>query len=148
MWLRMNTSAPVSTSGQGDQLIPVSQAATLLAVHISTLRRWIRQGKLPAYRVGDKGIRVHYGDVLRLLTPLPAGTPQKGRHVKATEEAAVTRCLTKEEQTRGLAALGELRRLRVKDLKRRGGKPYPDASDLIEQMREERTSGLMRASKE
>lgn len=34
-----------------DYLTPEEVAATL-RVHISTVRRWIRDGRLPAYRVG------------------------------------------------------------------------------------------------
>ncbi len=41
----------------------------LLAVHISTTRRWIRQGRLPAYRLGDTVVRVLYDDPMKLLTP-------------------------------------------------------------------------------
>jgi hypothetical protein len=58
------------------------------------------------------------------------------------------RPLTKEEQQRGLEALEELRRMRVADLERRGGKLYPDSAELIRQMRKERTRQLMRATEE
>lgn len=66
----MNTSTSGANDGTVDRLISVSQAARLLAVHISNVRRWIRQGKLPAYRVSDKGVRVRYDDLMQLLTPL------------------------------------------------------------------------------
>lgn len=79
----MDTSTHFRDLDPDDQFLPLGQAARLLAVHISTLRRWIRQGKLPAYRVGDKGVRVRRGDVLKLLTPL---VPENGRYMAKTDE--------------------------------------------------------------
>src|SRR5947209_3029004 len=68
-----------STHDHPDQLLSVTQAARSLGVHISTIRRWIKQGKLPAYRVGDKGVRVRSGDLALLLTPLTQ-LEEKGGH--------------------------------------------------------------------
>ena len=120
-----------------DQLMTASQAARLLSVHISTIRRWIKQGKLPAYRVGDKGVRVRHADVVRLITPF-VQQPQ----------TIVIPPITKEEQERGLRALDEVERLNEELLAKRGGKLFPDSTELIRQQREERTRELMRALEE
>jgi excisionase family DNA binding protein len=49
--------------------IPV--AARRLGVDVSTVRRYIRQGLLPAYRIGGQGfIRVNVDDVEALLVPV------------------------------------------------------------------------------
>jgi excisionase family DNA binding protein len=50
-------------------LLRVHEAAAQLNCSISTLRRLIREKKLPAYRVG-RGIRIAEADLERLLEPL------------------------------------------------------------------------------
>lgn len=141
----MNTSAPATGPGTSDQLVPIAQAAQLLAVHTSTIRRWIREGKLPAYRVGDKGVRVRYGDVMRLSTPLSAAVQDKGRHVD--NEAGFTGRLTEEEQLRALEAVASARKLR-EEFRARYGTMTPEAWELLNESRDERTSNLIRGAKE
>lgn len=50
-------------------LLRVHEAAAQLNCSISTIRRLIAEGKLPAYRVG-RGIRIAEADLERLLEPL------------------------------------------------------------------------------
>jgi len=40
------------------------------AVPMSTLREWIREGKLPAFRLPGRQIRVRESDVQALFTPV------------------------------------------------------------------------------
>ncbi|MBV9279425.1 MAG: helix-turn-helix domain-containing protein [Chloroflexi bacterium] len=135
----MSTSTPILTLTDQDQLLTAAQAARLLGVHLSTVRRWIARGKLPAYRVGDKGVRVRYDDVLALLSPL---NREKGGPVTQVKHIA-ERFLTEEEKRRGLEALDELELL-DREL---GEEPLTDSTELIRQMREERTAELMRTLK-
>jgi excisionase family DNA binding protein len=51
--------------------IGISEAAKILAVDHCTVRRFIASGKLPAYRVGDRLIRINRADVDKLLVPVP-----------------------------------------------------------------------------
>ena len=39
------------------KLLTIRQAAEVLNVHVETLRRWDKSGKLPAIRVNDRGDR-------------------------------------------------------------------------------------------
>jgi excisionase family DNA binding protein len=50
-------------------LLRVHEAAAQLNCSISTIRRLIREKKLPAYRVG-RGVRIAEADLERLLEPL------------------------------------------------------------------------------
>lgn len=50
--------------------IGIEDAADLLGVERQTIRRFITTGRLPAYRVGDKIIRVNRADVEALLVPV------------------------------------------------------------------------------
>ncbi|WP_328435505.1 helix-turn-helix domain-containing protein [Nocardia puris] len=48
----------------------VTYAAGLIGVSPKTLRRWIDEEKVPAYRVGDFAIRVDQNEVLALVKPV------------------------------------------------------------------------------
>jgi excisionase family DNA binding protein len=50
-----------------EELITLCEAASRLGVHISTLRSWVREGRLPAYRLGARFTRVSWRALLRAL---------------------------------------------------------------------------------
>ncbi len=52
-------------------LIPVGAAAARVSLNPRTIRRYIDIGKLRAYRVGDRSIRVDQADVDALVRPVP-----------------------------------------------------------------------------
>jgi len=39
------------------ELLTANEAADVLKVHINTLRKWDKNGTLPAIRIGERGIR-------------------------------------------------------------------------------------------
>ncbi|MGH2449457.1 MAG: helix-turn-helix domain-containing protein, partial [Chloroflexota bacterium] len=127
-----------------DRLIPVSQAARLLAVHISTVRRWIRHGKLPAYRLGDKGVRVRYDDLMQLLTPLEIG--QKD-NVRSDDRSSRPHRLTDEEQHQARAAVTGARTLQD-EFRARYGTMSPESWEILNESRSERTASLSPATEE
>lgn len=53
------------------QWMTPQQAADHLGITDRTLRRYIARGQLPAYRMGNRVIRVRLGDVEALLRPIP-----------------------------------------------------------------------------
>lgn len=56
----------------------VAEAARLLDVSSSTVRRWIRSRRLPAYRVGPRRMRVKREDLAGVVGPaggVPKGDP-------------------------------------------------------------------------
>ncbi|HEY2238869.1 MAG TPA: excisionase family DNA-binding protein [Streptosporangiaceae bacterium] len=55
------------------------EAAEYAGVHHCTIRRWIRQGKLTGYRVGDWLLRVDLDDVDKLITPVAPAQPMGAR---------------------------------------------------------------------
>lgn len=62
-----------TTLAQPD-LMTMGEAAASLGVHRNTLRRWIASGRVPAYRVGPRLVRLHPADLARLAAPvLPSG---------------------------------------------------------------------------
>ena len=65
-----------------DELISLSEAAELLKVHVGTLRRWDKNGKLIAVKVNDRGDRrFNKEDVLSLVN-LTTPNPLRSRHIE------------------------------------------------------------------
>lgn len=53
------------------ELLTAQQCAQRLAVHRATVTRWVRDGVLPAWRIGGV-IRIRWEDVLRIAASEPA----------------------------------------------------------------------------
>jgi excisionase family DNA binding protein len=53
-------------------LISPRDAANLLGVHVNSIRQWIAQGRLPAYRLaGNHHLRVSRDDLAALIVVVP-----------------------------------------------------------------------------
>jgi len=141
----MSRNAHALEVSESESLITALETARLLRVHISTVRRWIKQGKLPAYRVGGKGVRVRYGDVQKLIAPI-GESQQKARRMDKAEPFAI-RPLTEEEQQRAFAAIEGARKLQD-EFRAKYGTMVPESWELLNESREERTQQLMRAADE
>jgi|GEM_PF-2193607 len=69
------------------QLLNVRKAAAFLGVNVSTMRRWAKQGKLPAVKVGTRGDwRFRKEELQKLLTPVPAVAKADTQPVKQERE--------------------------------------------------------------
>jgi excisionase family DNA binding protein len=67
-----NFKAITMTRSQESDYYTVTQAAKVLEVSPSTIWRWIKAGKLPAYRVGERAIRIKKADLPSIVTPARA----------------------------------------------------------------------------
>jgi excisionase family DNA binding protein len=56
--------------GKPGRLIGISEGAEILGVNCRTIRRYIAAGKLPAYRVGPRLIKIDAADPQSLLQPV------------------------------------------------------------------------------
>lgn len=121
--------------------ITVAEAAQLLKVSRSTLWRWIDQGKLPAYRFGERRVLIRQEDLKTLITP---AREQKGGGMTEIEKdrERLSRPLTKEEQKKALAALEAARQFSAELRRRQGGQRFSDSAEIVREMREERTREL------
>ncbi len=132
-----------------DDFLTVAEAAALMRVAPSTIRRWIRTGDVPGYRLGPRRVALKRGDLAALVTAAPTRTDVEPGIVPppATAPLAATeiRPPTPEEWERGMAALERAERLAEQIHARRGGKPFPPAWETIAEMRDERTRHLMSA---
>lgn len=124
----------------GDEYLSVAEAATQLKISQSTLWRWIDHGMLPAYRVGQRRVRLKKTDLTTLITP--ARQQEKGDRMADNERERLQRPLTKEEQQRALATLAGAEELQQRLLERRGGQPFPSSWKDLDKARAERTRQL------
>lgn len=55
------------------EYLSINEAAELLGVTTKSIRRWIADGTLPAYRVGSKMVRIRARDIEdKVLKRIPA----------------------------------------------------------------------------
>lgn len=64
-----DTASPQATTPLLGRLITTRRAAEMCGVHPNTIREYIREGRLPAYRVGERLIRIDANDVAALIVP-------------------------------------------------------------------------------
>lgn len=74
----------------------VAEAAKILNVSHSTVWRWIKAGKLPAYRAGGRNLRVRPTDLESLKEPEP-GDPEWEHLSIAERRKILLRPLSEEE---------------------------------------------------
>jgi excisionase family DNA binding protein len=123
-----------------EDYVTVAEAATLLRVATSTVRRWIRYGDVPAYRIGRRRVALRRDDLSNLIT--------RARSRAETSSEVVgdpkwqPRRLTAEETQQALDALDRAQRHAEETRARRGGKLFPPAWITIGEQRDERTRQL------
>lgn len=123
-----------------EEYVTVAEAAALLQVATSTVRRWIREGDVPAYRIGRRRVALKRDDLSNLITPARPGMETSGKVVD--DQKWEPRRLTPEEQQRALEALDRAQRHAAETTARRGGKLFPPSWITINEQRDERTRQL------
>lgn len=123
-----------------EEYVTVAEAAALLRVAPSTVRRWIREGDVPAYRIGRRRVALKRDELSNLITSARPGAGTSGE--VTINEAIVSRRLTPEEKRHALEVMDRIRQ-RAKEIRaRRGGKLFPPAWVTINEQRDERTRQL------
>lgn len=119
-------------------LLTAAEAARLLKVSIVTVKRWLKDGRLPAYRLGPRYVRIRRADLSKVLTPVSKGAadaedePVLASFAEAAQPLSAEQTVQLEEAIRSAAAL------RQRILARRGGERLTPSWGLIRQEREER----------
>lgn len=133
---------PVVTTVLSDDYVSVPEAAKTLHVSPSTIWRWIDRGRLPAYRVGQRRIRLKKSDVEGCIMPVtPTRPPRFMERLHVLRRGELPPPTTVEEVERGLAALEEPARLgrEIFGDQREQRESY----EYINELRDERTRQLM-----
>lgn len=63
------------------ELLPLTVASSRLGVHVNTLRMWVRNGTVPAYRVGQRFTRVDWNELLQAIQLAQTPSPVLGQPV-------------------------------------------------------------------
>jgi excisionase family DNA binding protein len=120
------------------ELLTIAEAAKLLKVSTVTLHRWIKQGRLPAYHVGPRKVRIRRSDLAKAFTPT---YPEE--EVSALKESLTIKPLTDAEVREQLTAIEKSQEFIERMRRERGGKPLDSSAPLIRQAREERSKQLL-----
>jgi excisionase family DNA binding protein len=68
------------TSRGASEYLTTEQAAEALGIHVQTMRAYIRDGRLPAFRLaGERAIRILRGDLEKVLEPLYGDSKDGGK---------------------------------------------------------------------
>jgi len=126
-----------------EEYLTVTEAANLVRVSPSTIRRWIREGNLPAYPLGPRRVGLKRDDLTTLVIPLN-GDPGREGALTGNEPIPVPR-LTPEQKRQALEAFERAQQHANEILARCGGVPFTDTVEILHEMREERDRQLMEA---
>ena len=134
-----------STTSDPD-LLTTAEAAKLLKVSPVTISRWLKQGRLPAYRLGPRAVRIRRTDLDSLLSPaydeehLPMSPVAYEPDPQEIDDELIASIepLSDREVEELRAAMESARELREHMLAERGGRPLPPSWPLIREAREER----------
>lgn len=116
--------------------LTVAEAAKLLKVHPTTIRRWIADGRLPVTRLGERSMRI---DRTALIPVRDAR--QMPPSFLDTHSPSLRRRLTSDEKRRGLEAIERISAMR-EEIRRKYGTSDIDSVELIRKMRDERDREL------
>jgi excisionase family DNA binding protein len=100
-----------------DGLLTIAEVTNRYRVSRVTVWRWISEGRLPAYRLGQRKVRIKASDLEAVLAPI---TPGEGGPVNR------------------MAAIREVERVQAEIARRRGGRPLNDAAEVLARSRSER----------
>lgn len=124
-------------------LLTVAEAAKMLKVSAVTLRRWIKQGRLPAYQVGPRKVRILREDLAKALTPTYLAEVSAMQERTPVSTTLTVRPLTEDEVAQGLAAMQEADKAIEAMRECRQGKPLSSSAPLIRRARAERSRQLL-----
>jgi excisionase family DNA binding protein len=127
-------------SAVDEEYLTVAEAATLLRVAPSTIRRWIRQGDVPAHRIGRRRVALKRDDLSSLITPARPSMETSGE--VAADQKWEPRQLTPEEQQQALELMDRIQQRAKEITAQRGGKLFPPSWITINEQRDERTRQL------
>ena len=126
-------------TNQDHELVTIAEATRLLKVGRTTLHRWLKSGRLRAYQVGPKAVRIRRGDLHAVMTPAYGGEVTPVTETQPIPLPSAIRPLTDDEVRRGLATLQRSRNRTAQMVAERGGQPFDASWPLIRAARDERS---------
>ncbi|MGD9933668.1 MAG: helix-turn-helix domain-containing protein [Dehalococcoidia bacterium] len=124
-----NAHSKAGAGGAPDDFLTIDEAANVLRISTTTMRRRIRSGAVTAYRRRGRRLWVKRCDLDELAEPVDAPSPDRpGNELTAAEVA------------QWLAAFDQSRQRHAEQLAKRHGVPYPDSALDIAAARAERSA--------
>ncbi len=131
-------------SPDGD-LLTMAEAAEALKVSQVTVARWLKQGRLPSYRLGPRAVRIRRADLVAVLSPAtremlqalaPSSAPEAVQVVPVEPVEAMP------DSGQRLETMRQAEALRERILARRRGVALPGSAEEVERAREKRGKRL------
>ncbi len=113
------------------ELLTIAEAAKLLKISTVTLARWLKQGRLPAYHVGPRAVRIRRQDLAAMLRPTGTSRKEGPMRIEQFKQTLATPP-TPEELARRQALVARIKQARTE----RVITPLTTA-DLVHQARQE-----------
>lgn len=125
-----------------NDLLTIPEAADMLRVSAVTVSRWLKQGRLPAYRVGPRAVRIRRVDIDQVLAPAiatedAAFETEGGAGGSSISPSSVPDGALPSREER-LAVNDEVMALRDRILARRKGQTFASAADDLSKTRQKR----------
>jgi excisionase family DNA binding protein len=126
--------------GQDTDLLTVAEAARVLKVSRITLDRWLKDGRLPSYRVGPRATRIRRGDLTIVMTPRSRAeqSPMKETQPVLTIPGRMTEDAAARQWAAYEAAKAHIEHMHA----RHGGTPRTESWPIIREARDERASQI------
>jgi len=127
-----------------DEFVTVSEAAKALRVSVPTIKRWLKDGRIPAYRLGPRYIRIRRADLTGVLTPMreevspmPEGPVRELAPIPTTltvKPLTAAQIVQLDKAIRGTQKVIEMIRTR------RNGEPLAPSWPILRESREDRAT--------
>jgi len=121
------------------EFLTIAEVSNLLRVSRVTLHRWLKQGRLQAYHVGPRAVRIRREDLDTVVTSLRPTEMAVASDGNVEQTQTHIRPLSEEERQRGLEALKESGQLIQEMRAKRGGQPLDESWPMIREAREKRS---------
>ncbi len=129
-------------SPDGD-LLTMAEAAEALKVSQVTVARWLKQGRLPSYRLGPRAVRIRRADLAVVLSPASRSEPPPAASAApAPDRLQVEPVEPMPEVVQQLETMWQAQALRERILARRRGVALSASAEEVERAREKRGKRL------
>ncbi len=135
-------------------LLTMAEAAEALRVSQVTVARWLKQGRLPSYRLGPRAVRIRRADLAAVLSPAAREVPEAMSAPAEAKRPPAPSPVSAPDWLRAGAAepipdlgqrletMRQARALRERILARRRGVALSASAEEVERAREKRGKRL------